>query len=308
MMTSNTFPLFSRPPHQDVKDPCLVFDGRQWHIFGSGGSSKREVWSIVHATAPAADGPWTFHASVRLDLAGRGVAAPGVVFDEGRFHLFIQTEFMWPNGTIEYFVSDDGFDWQRRPTVMQSVPGTGESGIYDPHPAMLHGRRYLVYSAFANCRGAPQPEIFLAVSETDSWDGPWQRLGCILDHAAIAAHHNQLDHHDYEWGIEGAQLVELPNGKILLNAVCFLPDGHRGQRQRVFFAIADAPDGPYRSLGPVITPRKAGENGHASVLVENDRLVVCYQQRWFKRFWRYGIARFSWQGLVDRLEGIAQGA
>lgn len=40
----------------------------------------------------------------------------------------------------------------------------------------------------------------------------------------------RAEHPDYEWGIEGAQLVELPDGRVLLNATCFLPEGRRGNR------------------------------------------------------------------------------
>jgi len=118
------------------------------------------------------------------------------------------------------------------------------------------------------------------------------RLGRILDHDDVAHHHNPRDHSDYEWGIEGAQLAELPDGRVLLNATCFLPQGRRGERQRVFLAVADSVNGPFRSLGPVLEPQELGENGHATVLVEPDHLVLCYQSRLesTSHFWRYGLA------------------
>lgn len=53
-----------------------------------------------------------------------------------------------------------------------------------------------------------QPDLYLARSRTGSWDGPWDRLGCILDHARVPGH-NQIGTEDSERGLEGPQL-ELP--------------------------------------------------------------------------------------------------
>ena len=75
----------------------------------------------------------------------------------------------------------------------------------------------------------------------------------------------------------------MPNGKVLLNAVCFLPDEIRGKRQRVFFAIADSVTGPYKTLGPVINTLErtweSGENGHAAGVVFESKLHLIYQAR-----------------------------
>ncbi|RVC63665.1 hypothetical protein EN759_25660, partial [Mesorhizobium sp. M00.F.Ca.ET.038.03.1.1] len=103
------------------------------------------------------------------------------------------------------------------------------------------------------------------------------------------------DDPDYEWGIEGAQLVELPDGRVLLNATCFLPNGQRGSRQRVFFAIANTIAGPYSSIGPVLDPGGPGENGHSTVMIEGDRLTLFYQSRVSatNHRWRYGLASFD---------------
>ncbi|TIR45241.1 MAG: hypothetical protein E5X26_11070, partial [Mesorhizobium sp.] len=106
-------------------------------------------------------------------------------------------------------------------------------------------------------------------------------------------HHNTRDDPDYEWGIEGAQLVELPDGRVLLNATCFLPRGARGSRQRVFFAIAAEVTGPYVSIGPVLDPGGPGENGHSTVMIEGEQLTLFYQSRVAatNHRWRYGLAR-----------------
>ena len=87
----------------------------------------------------------------------------------------------------------------------------------------------------------------------------------------------------------------MPDGRILLNATCFLPEGQRGSRQRVFFAMADRVEGPYRSLGPVLDPGEAGENGHSTVMVDGNELTLFYQSRrvMTDHRWRFGIAKFD---------------
>ena len=272
-ISENIFPLFHPTMTEDLKDPCPVFDGETWHVFGSSGTVKSETWNILHATAPDLCGLWTEHAPVRLPISGSGVAAPGVIFDAGVFHMFVQTEFMKPGGRCEHAVSNDGFSWVVLQPAILSLPGSGEDGIYDPHPAMIGGQRYMVYSGMPPFTRVPQPDIYLARSMSDSWFGPWKRLGKILDHNDLP-HHNSREHPDYEWGIEGGQLVELPDGRVLLNATYFLPEGARGSRQRVFFAIADRVEGPYQSLGPVLDPGEPGENGHSTVIVDGHAPLV----------------------------------
>jgi hypothetical protein len=289
---TNVFPVFQPVDLDDIKDPCPVFDGQHWHVFGSGGTVSTETWKIFHATAPALEGPWTQHPLIDPGLDGSGVAAPGVVFEDGVFHMFIQTEFMKSGGRCEHLVSNDGFTWVALPTALHAVPDTGEDGIYDPHPAVIGGVKYLVYSGMAKFAHVPQPDVYLARSRSGSWFGPWDRLGKILDHDDVP-HHNPRGHADYEWGIEGPQLVELPDGRVMLNATCFLPDGPRGTRQRVFFAIADDVQGPYRTVGPVLEPMDVGENGHSTVLVSGEDITLFYQSRvaGTNHRWRYGIAR-----------------
>ncbi len=293
-ISENVFPLFHPTMTEDLKDPCPVHDGELWHVFGSSGTVRSETWSILHATAPDLYGPWTEHEAIRLPIQGSGVAAPGVTFDAGVFHMFIQTEFMKSGGRCEHAVSNDGFNWVVLQPAILSIPGTEEDGIYDPHPAMVAGKRYIVYSAMPPFARVPQPDIYLARSMSDSWFGPWKRMGKILDHNDLP-HHNSREHPDYEWGIEGGQLVELPDGRVLLNATCFLPDAPRGSRQRVFFAIADRVEGPYQSLGPVLDPGEPGENGHSTVIVDGDELTLFYQSRRVTtdHRWRFGIAKFD---------------
>ena len=296
---TNIFPLFQPRLTEDLKDPCPVFDGIIWHVFGSSGNVRNETWSILHATAPDLYGPWTEQESIKLPIEGSGIAAPGVIFEAGVFHMFIQTEFLKLGGRCEHAMSQDGFKWEVLPPALLSIPDSGEAGIYDPHPALVGGQRYIVYSGMPAFKKVPQPDIYLAKSQSDSWFGPWKRLGKILDHSELS-HHNTREQLDYEWGIEGAQLVELPDHRILLNATCFLPQGAKGSRQRVFFAVADRVEGPYVSVGPVLDPGEPGENGHSTALVNDRELTLFYQSRraTTDNLWRYGIAKYDLESAI----------
>ncbi len=225
-MTTATTPALQRVPlrltgrrYLETKDPCPVFDGRRWHLFGTG-VTKPHTFEVLHATADTLDGPWVLGPAVGIDgLTGGCVAAPGAVADGPTLHLFLQTEYCVLDGRVEHLVSHDGgstFTHVR--SALTSLPGTAESGIYDPHPAVVHGEKYLVYSAFHTIR---EPDVHLARSASGTWDGPWERLGPILRHEQVDFH-NQRGTPGYEWGLEGAQLVELSDGRVLLNAVGFL--------------------------------------------------------------------------------------
>ena len=301
-------PLFATKHFKDVKDPCPVFDGTRWHKFGSGGDVSNETWRILHATASFPGGPWEEKGVTPMDgVDGDHVAAPGVMFDldDGKFHMFVQTEFMSVGGKIEYLISEDGDSFKHAATVFAGEVETNEAGLYDPHPTVINGQKYLVYSAMPyrmrHERILIQPDVFLAKSLSNKWIGPWEKMGRIMDHSHIRDHHNQYEDEQYEWGIEGPQLIELPNGLVLLNATCFLPTGDFSTRQRVFFAVSERPDGPYVSLGPVLNPSQdawgSGENGHAAGIMHDGKIHLYYQGR--NRLggeqesnWRYGMAVF----------------
>jgi hypothetical protein len=194
---------------------------------------------------------------------------------------------------------------RRRATALESIAGTGEAALYDPHPAIIAGHKYLSYSGSAHIGTKEpgsgglwvgQPDIYLVKSQSNTWDGPWINRTKILDHTEIV-HHNQKNHLTYEWGLEGSQLIELPNGIIMMNAVCFLPHGEFGTRQRVFFAFARSVKGKFYSAGTVLPPLEeweSGENGHAAAFMRGPDMYLFYQGRPpGQEPWRYGIAVFE---------------
>lgn len=273
--------LYEPRRYPDVKDPSPVFDGALWHLFGTGCGLPSGA-EILHSTAPEMSGPWREHPPPVLHGVDqvRYPCAPGVVAEGKRLHLFLQHEFNVLGGHIEQLVSDDsGATFVRARTALRSDPSVGEAGIYDPDLAELGGDRYLTYAAMSV---VGQPDLYLARSRSGSWKGPWARLGCILDHARVPCH-NQLGTADYEWGLEGPQLLEMPGGGILLTAVCFLPDQPPGHRQRLLLAVAEEATGPYVVLGAAVQPRGPhgeGENGHGTAVLAEDGLVhLVYQER-----------------------------
>ncbi len=271
-----------------VKDPCPVALGGEWHLFGTGAHPGYR-YDILHAVADRPEGPWRLGApSVLPAVEGNCVAAPAVVAEGTRLHMFVQTEYNILGGVVEHLVSDDrGRSFTHADTALTSRPGTDEAGIYDPHPTVIDGEKYLVYSGFAL---VGRPDLHLARSLGGGWDGPWQRLGCVLRHEHVPAH-NQHDDPAYEWGLEGAQLVPLPDGQVLLNAVCFLGGAPAGDRQRVFFARASQPTGPFHVIGAVLDPvNGVGEVGHATALVHDGQLLMFFQERIGSGPWHYGLA------------------
>jgi hypothetical protein len=296
-------PLFETVLHFEVKDPCIAYDGTLWHIYGTGVSPDNSGLRIVHATAPEIVGPWQECPSADIGIAKTlHVAAPGVIFDaaDSHFHMALQEDFTALGGKIGYLASKDGNTFSEVATALEPIPHSGEAGLYDPHFSLVKGEKYLVYAAMPGIEDRtvpfiPQPDIYLAKSESGLWAGPWKRLGRILGHDHIEWHHNKRDHPDYEWGIEGPQLLELPSGNILLIATCFLEGNERGTRQRVFFARSHSVEGPYESLGPTIEPEEAwesGENGHATGHILGDTLYLFYQARAKGGRWKYGLALF----------------
>jgi hypothetical protein len=295
--------LYEPRRYPDVKDPSLVFDGNRWHLFGTGCGVPGGT-EVLHLWAPSVAGPWREERPPLL----RGVphirspAAPGVVAEGARFHLFLQHGFNVLGGRIEHLVSDDGGEtFVRSGRGLGSSIGPREAGIYDPDAIEIDDGRYLTYAAMSV---VAQPDLYLARSRSGSWDGPWKRVGRILGHADVPFH-NQIGRPGYEWGLEGPQLLAVPEaGLVLLTAVCFFADRPAGHRQRLLLAAAERVTGPYRVLGPAVEPSSPGgrgENGHGFAVLDDGLVHLLYQERAGEGFpWRYMRATVEPAALAER--------
>src|SRR5215207_5372915 len=76
-----------------VKDPSITWNGAAWHLFASAWPSLHDDIVIVHGSAPSPEGPYASLEVLNLPVVGPQVAAPGVIWSDGTFHMFVQTRF-----------------------------------------------------------------------------------------------------------------------------------------------------------------------------------------------------------------------
>jgi hypothetical protein len=147
----------------------------------------------------------------------------------------------------------------------------------------------LVYSGFSREGGRdsrPDPVIFLARGE-NGWSGPFTPGDRPILTDADVPWHNSHDPANplYEWGLEGAQLMAMPDGTYLLLAVAF--EKRPGQAympaQRLLFAAYDR-DLRLLEVSNPILPLVPGwdEYGHGSMMLDAadpQRLRLLFQAR-----------------------------
>jgi len=254
-------------PYPALKDPCPVLLADGWHLFATG-CRRDGGWDVLHAVAPGLGGPWRLLRPSRVEgVHGDGVCAPGVVADGGRLHLFLQTGFAARGARVEHAVSTDGGATFTR---VDTALSAGAGGVYDAQPALVAGRHLLVAARFAE-PGAPG----LVLAEAPGWAGPWAERP-LLDLAEVPWQ-AQPGERAFEWGLEGPQLLALPDGGVLLVAVGFRR-ARAGRRQRLLLAVAPTPEGPWEVLPPPLRTA-AGENGHATAVVVGARVELLLQER-----------------------------
>jgi len=196
-------------------------------------------------------------------------------------------------GVIDHLTSSDGVNFYMADVAMRSKKDTFHAGIYDPQPAIINNKKYITYSAFNRKSHA---NIYLLESISNSWNGPWKHRGLIFSHNDILLQHNHHKSKNYEWGLEGSQLIQLPDNRIVLIGVCFLPSGEFGTRQRLFLATSNKIEGPYYLLCQASvnsTDENITENGHGGMVLINGVLNILFQGRsnLTKQPWRYYFAK-----------------
>lgn len=289
------------------KDSVRVFFAGRWHIYGTGhemkdvnnpppGHRPHRGSILFHLVSPAETGPW-----VEEDppvLFGRfppGIyEAPAVVAEGDVLHLYAQTTYYRLGGSIEHFVSRDGHNFAWVGTALQSIKGGAQAGVYDADVCELpdaegRGRPAMVYSAFrreGSRDDRPDPQIFVAVSE-GGWEGPFINGDRPILRDTDVSWHNSHDAGNpyYEWGLEGAQLLPLPDGHILLLSVGFekRPGRDYMAAQRLFFALYDRRLRLLEVSRPILPLHPGWDeygHGHMMIDVNNPRLLrLLYQAR-----------------------------
>jgi hypothetical protein len=189
-------PLFESSRYKDAKDPCICFDGITWHIFGSGGDTWPEEWELLHATAPDIEGPWTEQDSLTLiGLRGPHVAAPTVMFEDGTVPYGGAARLHGRGRRYRIPHEPDGqtFTWVARSSVPRGTanPASTTRTCGDTRrtiPGVLRHSRFHPDRHALHPAAGPVP----GAQHDGHVGGAVPALGCILDHDAIAWHHNRL--------------------------------------------------------------------------------------------------------------------
>jgi len=175
---------------------------------------------------------------------------------------------------------------------------------------------------FSGCNRVGDADIYMTVRHGSDRDGCWMPARRVLRQDEVPFHNRPCYEH-YEWGLEGANLVQLDEGLYLMLGVCFLekPREHAGTRQRVFFAVSRDPFGTFVPIGTPLPPHRysegEGENGHPDAMVDGETLCLVYQERagegqpWHLRSAQFDLASLRIQAtemLKERDGAAGQGS
>lgn len=281
--------------YSEIKDPTVVpMPDGTYMMYASVGTSVTQQWMIGRFTAQHPRGPWQELEPVNLKgVDGREVCAPAVVYDaESKlFKMYVQTTCFSADGVIALAVSSDGQNFEgvdRHPAVKEDIkePKIPVIGLYDVGMSdiTLQGREYecMVYSAY---RRVGCGDVYMSLKpKTGEGSDTWSTPRMILAQEEVPFH-NSPDSPEFEWGIEGAKIVQMSENAYVMIGVCFLDKSRSeiGTRQRVFLAAAASPEGPYlpihTPIDPTAYPEGTGENGHPDTIDLGDKIGILYQER-----------------------------
>ncbi len=280
----------------EIKDPSIVqaADG-SFYMYATNGISRTEPWVVGRFHAATPEGPWQELEPCKIiGVEGPEVVAPSVVLTEqdGKplWKMYIQTSCFGADGVIALATSRDGITFtgvEKTPMAKADLPKgvTPVIGLYDVAVSDVSkgGRAYecMVFSAY---REVGNGDIFVALRDKAANDENWvqPRMGLRQEDVPF---HNKPGSSQYEWGLEGAKVIQLAEDAFLMVGVCFLDKdkSERGTRQRVFFAAGSDPQGPFLAMStpvePTAYPEGKGENGHPDTIDLGDKIGLIYQER-----------------------------
>jgi hypothetical protein len=275
-----------------VKDPTVVAmpDGT-FTMFTTLDAPYMKAGMVGRFTASDPAGPWQEQMpAVIHNLTGPEICAPSVNIEQrdGKtvWTMYIQSACFAEDGVIAAATSADGIHFHAE-TVMtkDDVPkgGLPVVGLYDVAVSeVTRDGKACDCMVFSGYREVGCGDIYIALREkgAETWEAP--KLALRQEDVPF---HNRPGSANFEWGLEGAKVMQLAPDAFLMVGVCFLDKdkGERGTRQRIFFAAAASVDGPFLPMGMPIDPAPsaagAGENGHAEIIDRGNKLGILYQER-----------------------------
>lgn len=282
----------------EIKDPTVIQmpDGT-WQMYASVGTSVTQSWFIGHFEAQHPAGPWQELEPVKMiGVEGSEVCAPQVLFDDSTgtplWKMYVQTTCFHENGVIAVAQSTDGTNFVGLPEpamTQDRVPPSPNTppvvGLYDV-AISEYTQNGKVYECmmFSGYRRIGCGDLYMSVREKSVVETKWDTPRLILAQEDVP-YHNNPGSLNFEWGLEGAKLVQLAENAYIMIGVCFLEKGHehRGTRQRVFLAAAETPFGPFTPISLPLEPTKyesgQGENGHPDTIDLGSSIGILYQER-----------------------------
>ena len=312
--------------HPELKDPSIVDQGNgTYGMYASIGSSVTQTWLVGRFIATHPNGPWTELSPVQFDnLHGPQLCAPAVIYDERKgqrtWTMYVQTACFEENSIIAKAISFDGKTFHGRKKALitrdmvlnekHHVVGVYDAGISEVD---INGEPYLcmLYSGY---RKVGCGDLYMTLRKKNDVEDSWSTAKCVLAQEDVPFHNNPEYEH-FEWGLEGAKVIQLANNCFMMIGVCFMPKPNAlGTRQRVFYAVSDKVDGTYIPVGIPIEPQpnvhSTGETGHPDTIIQGNDMWLIYQERtgdgapWHLRSAKYMISELT-HVMRGRLEQLS---
>ena len=294
-----------------IKDPSVVRMADGTFLMYATVFTRKEHYRIGRFEAKHPRGPWHELSRIRHDIAGSEVCAPSMRLrerdDERLWTMYVQTACFQENGRIEKAVSSDGVHFLCALAAVMSVadvpafPESALAGLYDVSVSDIRWKgvdyECMVFSGY---RRVGCGDLYLSMRVKADAETKWQKPRLLLRQEDVPFH-NRPDSPNFEWGLEGAKLIQVSDDFFAVVGVCFLDKGpeHRGSRQRVFMAGGSSPMHPFRLMTLPIEPIPAqGENGHPDTIDMGNSIGLLYQERdgdgkpWYLRYREYSKAAF----------------
>ncbi len=315
------------PQHQEkyfeIKDPSVVMlpDGT-FMMYASIGNSLTQEWIVGRFVAIHPAGIWQEIEPVSFtDLKGPQVCAPAVTYEvvnhQPSWKMYIQTACFESDGVIALATSTDGQHFVGQPQPLASrhtICAEHQplvTGVYDASVSEVRvANQEMMCMLFSGYRRVGCGDIYASYRPKSAGEHEWSPAQRLLTQEEVPFHNHPNSEH-FEWGLEGAKLVQLDKECFLLIGVCFLPKPNEflGTRQRVFFAVASSMNGPFTPVGTPLNPFESehdgrlGENGHPDTLLLNEHdLWIIYQERHGQGApWHLRAAHYDAQQLKESL-------